>query len=236
MLIRTESRRMGASAPRDISDLAINGPVPALLLLDPRRAVRPRRGAVERAPAEPTDAGLTDSPHSLDADDATSDNATSDDTIAGDTIAGDTIDEDITSDDTIADDTIDEPAPLLAWLHRAERTPRAELGDPRPHAARTAQLMLEVLAGQRPATALRAVAHPDVIQRLAAASQGFTHQQTEQRRRAIRPTVGRVIVSEPRDGIAEATVIIREGRRSRALALRLEGLQGHWTATIAELG
>ncbi|TFD74103.1 hypothetical protein E3T54_14990 [Cryobacterium sp. Sr8] len=51
--------------------------------------------------------------------------------------------------------------------------------------------------------------------------------------RAQRPTItiGRVIISEPRDGVVEAVVIVHSRVRVRAVALRLEGLDRRWRAS-----
>lgn len=43
-------------------------------------------------------------------------------------------------------------------------------------------------------------------------------------------------VSEPADGVAEVAVIVRVGQRFRALALRLEGLDGRWRCTRLQIG
>jgi len=50
---------------------------------------------------------------------------------------------------------------------------------------------------------------------------------------ALRPafTIGSILVCEPRDGIVEATVVVRGRARVRAVALRLEGLDRRWRAT-----
>jgi hypothetical protein len=38
-------------------------------------------------------------------------------------------------------------------------------------------------------------------------------------------------VNEPRDGVVEAVVIVHGRARTRAVALRLEGLDNRWRAT-----
>ena len=54
--------------------------------------------------------------------------------------------------------------------------------------------------------------------------------------RAQRPVVGSVHVSEPRDGVVEACAIVDTGARKRALALRLEGIEGQWRCTALQIG
>ena len=44
-------------------------------------------------------------------------------------------------------------------------------------------------------------------------------------------TVGRVVVTEPRDGIVEAVVLVHNRVRTRAVAIRLEGTDARWRAT-----
>ncbi|WP_258061212.1 MULTISPECIES: Rv3235 family protein [unclassified Rathayibacter] len=44
-------------------------------------------------------------------------------------------------------------------------------------------------------------------------------------------TVGRVIVTEPRDGVVEGVVLVHHRARSRAVAIRLEGTDARWRAT-----
>jgi hypothetical protein len=43
-------------------------------------------------------------------------------------------------------------------------------------------------------------------------------------------------VFEPADGVAEASAVFRGGGNVRALAFRLEGLDGRWRITALELG
>ncbi|MGL4338817.1 MAG: Rv3235 family protein, partial [Rhodoglobus sp.] len=52
-------------------------------------------------------------------------------------------------------------------------------------------------------------------------------------RTATRPqfVLGSTTQFEPRDGVVEAVVIIRNRARTRAVALRLEGLDRRWRAT-----
>jgi Family of unknown function (DUF6459) len=40
----------------------------------------------------------------------------------------------------------------------------------------------------------------------------------------------------PRDGVAEATVVVNDGARIRAVAVRLEGWDGRWRVTALQLG
>jgi Family of unknown function (DUF6459) len=107
------------------------------------------------------------------------------------------------------------------------------LPDPRPWTARLAQAIAEVLAGARPAGQLSHVATLDVLQLL---ERGAGRLGSRPGAPAQRPIVGSVHVSEPRDGVAEACAVVDTGPRMRALALRLEGVNGQWRCTALQIG
>lgn len=46
------------------------------------------------------------------------------------------------------------------------------------------------------------------------------------------PRLCSVRVSEPADGVAEVSAVVRHGARTRAVALRLEGMDGRWQCTV----
>jgi hypothetical protein len=48
-------------------------------------------------------------------------------------------------------------------------------------------------------------------------------------------TIMSVHESSPADGIVEAVVVVRGPARTRALAVRLEGMDGRWRATSLAL-
>lgn len=104
-------------------------------------------------------------------------------------------------------------------------------------AARFAQGVVEVLGGDRPLTQLvrwtsRRV-YLDLERRvhLLARTTG-----SGQRLRTVRPQVRSVHVCHPTAGTAEVSVHVRHGKRSRALAARLELVQGRWQCTALQLG
>jgi hypothetical protein len=115
----------------------------------------------------------------------------------------------------------------------AEPSCRDLLPDPRPWTARLAQAIAEVLAGARPASQLARVATLDVLQLL---ERGSGRLGARAGTAAQRPIVGSVHVSEPREGIAEACAVVDTGVRKRALALRLEGVNGQWRCTALHVG
>ena len=115
-------------------------------------------------------------------------------------------------------------------------TPREALPEPAPWAARLVQGIAEVLALDRPVTQLVRWASPEVYddlrRRVDARRRGRTQRDPTPGRR---PTVRSVHVSEPSDGVAEVCAVVNDGRRSRAYALRLEGVDGRWRATALDL-
>jgi hypothetical protein len=112
-------------------------------------------------------------------------------------------------------------------------TRRDLLPDPRPWTARLAQAIVEVLAGARPASQLSRVATLDVLQLL---ERGSGRLGARPGAPPQRPIIGSVHVSEPRDGVAEACAVVDTGLRKRALALRLEGVNGQWRCTALHIG
>ena len=112
-------------------------------------------------------------------------------------------------------------------------TSRTELPEPRRWAARLVQALVEVLAGDRPVGQLvrwtSAAVYDDVAALALPGERGTSA--------GGRGVVRSVHVSEPVDGVAEvAAVVVRRGRRTTAVALRLEGLDGRWQCTAVELG
>jgi hypothetical protein len=127
--------------------------------------------------------------------------------------------------------------PALAAQDRefgSRPTPRADLPDPRGWTGRLAQAVVEVLAGARPASQLSRFATLEVLDQLERSAGRLGGRPGSAP--ATRPTVASVRVSEPRDGIAEGCAVVDTGPRRRALALRLEGVDGRWQCTALEMG
>jgi len=107
------------------------------------------------------------------------------------------------------------------------RTPACRL----PPAERAAQILtralVEVLGGFRPVEQLRIHCAADVFAgiRLRQLNPLDGH-----------PRVGSIRVGEPADGVAEVSAVIRVGVRARAVAFRLQGLDGRWRMTELQLG
>ena len=116
-------------------------------------------------------------------------------------------------------------------------TARANLPDPHEWAAHLAQAIVEVMAGSRSAPqvirwtttdvyAVIARRHAVAARRAALSGQG----------KRVRAVVKRVIVCEPADGVAEATAVVIDGTRVRALAMRMVGQDGRWRVEALQVG
>ena len=126
------------------------------------------------------------------------------------------------------------PDPEGAEFDR-QPTRRSQLDDPRPFVAKMAQAIIEVVAGQRPAPQLIRHTTPPIYSVLARRSLVSTRRQSagDGRRLAV---VRRIRICEPADGIVEACAVVVSHGRVRALALRLEGLDGRWMITQLTIG
>ncbi len=111
------------------------------------------------------------------------------------------------------------------------RTPRSQLPPPGPRAATLVRALLEAFAGDRPAGQLMRWTTPELFARVERLVRRPQH--------SARPWAGtlrRVHVCEPAPGIAEIAAVVDDGRRTSAMALRLEGVDGRWLMTELQLG
>ncbi len=115
-------------------------------------------------------------------------------------------------------------------------TSSARLPDPQATCAALVQAVVEVLGGVRPASQLvrwlSLDVHVALARRAALASR---------MRRGAAPSIRQAVVRGvrvcvPADGVAEASAVVVDADRVRAVALRLEGLDGRWRATALEVG
>ncbi len=94
-------------------------------------------------------------------------------------------------------------------------------------AVTVSRALIEVLAGRRSAQQLAAHCAPQVfagvLLRVPPVALALPRLQT-------------VRVGEPADGVAEACAVFRRAERVRALAFRLEGLDGRWRITVLQIG
>lgn len=117
----------------------------------------------------------------------------------------------------------------------ARPTGRGELPDPESFGRRLLVGALEVLAGRRSAQQLTGHLSPAVYSGLVAdldraGRPGRAHPwRAPSSLRSLR-------ISEPADGVAELSAVIQVGPRCRAIAARLEGLDGRWRCVRLQLG
>ena len=133
---------------------------------------------------------------------------------------------------------VDPPVPDAADAADEPDTPRptptCELPAIAPWAHRLVIGVLEVLTGTRPVGQLERLTSDRVfgdLQRAATARAG-SRKLSAAGARSVRS----IRVSEPRDGVAEVSAVVRAGERCRALALRIEGLDGRWRCTALQVG
>jgi hypothetical protein len=112
-------------------------------------------------------------------------------------------------------------------------TPTAELPDPAPLLESLTRGVLEVLAGVREADQLARWFTEDAFRVLIARANLSARARSA---RGIVPTrpVFRILsthASSPADGVVEATVIVESPGRTRAVAIRLEGMDRRWRST-----
>jgi hypothetical protein len=86
-------------------------------------------------------------------------------------------------------------------------------------------VLLEVLSGDRPARQVAAWVNLSVLARLEAPVRNLT------RRMPRRMLLRSLRVSEPTESVVEVTAVVAAAGRARAVALRLEGLDGRWIVT-----
>ncbi len=115
-----------------------------------------------------------------------------------------------------------------------QQTRSSQLPAAHPFVAKLSQAIVEVVSGQRPAPQLIRHTSPTVYAVVARrAMVSARRRQAEPRRPAV---VRRVRVCEPADGIVEACAVVVSHGRVRALAIRLEGLDGRWLVTALTIG
>ena len=111
------------------------------------------------------------------------------------------------------------------------RTGRDQLPDPRPWAQGFVQALTEVLGGFRPVGQLSKRVLPSVVAQVTDCLADAAGKPA-----GARPVVRSVRVNEPMPGAVEVSATVRHGERCRALALRLEGLDGRWQCTALTIG
>lgn len=125
------------------------------------------------------------------------------------------------------------PDPATDEFFAPQSTARDQLPDPRPLLENLTRCIIEVLSGARDLEQIARWVTDDVYRHLLKRVVLAARARAATGRSAARPTfaIGSTAVSEPRDGVIEAVVIVRGKARTRAVAIRLEGLDRRWRAT-----
>ena len=129
------------------------------------------------------------------------------------------------------------PRALADDFFDRQPTASSALPDPRPLIENLTRCVIEILAGARELEQIARWMSDDVYRHLLKRVVLSSRARQAKGAAALRPTfaIGSVIVCEPRDGIVEATVIVRGRARVRAVAIRLEGLDRRWRATAVHV-
>ncbi|GAA1127874.1 MULTISPECIES: Rv3235 family protein [Microbacterium] len=112
-------------------------------------------------------------------------------------------------------------------------TPRAELPDPVPLLRSLTQGVLEVLAGVREVDQLARWFSEDAFRSLVARANLSARARSARGVSPARPTfdIRSIRTAEPVDGVVEAVVVVAGPGRTRAVAIRLDGVDRRWRAT-----
>ena len=130
----------------------------------------------------------------------------------------------------------DEAAELNQYF-APQRTSTADLPDPETFLRNISRGVLEIFAGVREVDQLARWLTEDAYRKLVTRANLAARARSARGIPAKRPVHQIVSVrhSSPADGIVEGVVIVRGPARTRAVALRLEGMDGRWRATSLAL-
>lgn len=112
-------------------------------------------------------------------------------------------------------------------------TSTSSLPNPQPLIENLTRCVIEILAGARDLEQISRWVTDDVYRHLLKRVVISARARHAKGSAVVRPTfsIGSTTMCEPRDGVVEAVVIVRGRARTRAVALRLEGLDRRWRAT-----
>lgn len=128
-------------------------------------------------------------------------------------------------------------AHALSEFFAPQRTPSADLPDPNHFLENLTRGVLEVFAGVREVDQLARWLTEDAYRSLMIRANLATRARSARGVPAMRPvhTLMSVHTFAPADSIVEAVVIVKGPARTRAIAVRLEGMDRRWRATSLAL-
>lgn len=143
----------------------------------------------------------------------------------------------------LAEDEVDrrfvqEPLCFDEGRDEEDEPPRPEPSLPDPGAIATplAQALVEVLAGRRPVVQMVRWTSPAVYAAITARATVAHRRRLTTNGSGVRVAVRRVIVTRPREDVAEVSIVVIDGSRVRAIALQLRGANGRWTVEALQVG
>ena len=125
-----------------------------------------------------------------------------------------------------------------------QRSLSRDLPEPMAWVTHIAQALVEVMSGARPAPQVIRWTTPEVYSVVARRNAVSGRRVVVARRNtasgvrvivARRALVRRVRICEPADGVVEACAVVHDGVRGRAVALRMEGIDGRWLCTALDI-
>lgn len=144
-----------------------------------------------------------------------------------------------------ADGPLPGPPPLAGSAEALARSRQAgrpvgsvehtALPDPTPLCCAVVQAAVEALRGTRPLAQLARWVSPEIYEQLAVRS-ALTQRVLGRSDAAHRAAIRRIRLCRLGAGTAEATVVVDDGPRVRAVAVRLEDHRGQWRAVALEIG
>lgn len=114
---------------------------------------------------------------------------------------------------------------------------REDLDNPDALLRMLAPAVVEVIAGVRNISQLAAHLSEDVYGRLRDRSVKVAQERAKRGEVAMAPKlrVANMMNQEPRDGVVESVVLVQSPTRTRAVTIRLEGINRRWRATSVSL-
>lgn len=134
---------------------------------------------------------------------------------------------------TASDFSAPGPDPAEDVFFAAQTSTRDQLPDPLPLLENLTRCVIEILAGARELEQIARWVTDDVHRHLLKRVILAARARAATGRPAARPafTIGSTVVSEPQDGVVEGVVVVSGKARTRAVAIRLEGLDRRWRAS-----
>ena len=113
-------------------------------------------------------------------------------------------------------------------------TSTSALPNPHPLIENLTRCVIEILAGARDLEQISRWVTDDVYRHLLKRVVLSARARQAKGQPAARPTfgIGSITLCEPADGVVEAVVIVRGRARTRAVAIRLEGMDNRWRASV----